>query len=154
MTSNFYGSDVASGTLSTADLLSTTTGGTEVTKTTTGPASGNGYVEVLSQGGSGTLNASLPSSPSGNGWISDASLEGKTILSGNWSANVALADTAGSGPIDSLVIRFWKRSSGGSYTSIGSLTISSTTINTTDRARRWIISNDQLQAADLFTTRT
>ena len=126
-----YGSSVASGTLATANAMATTTGGTETTKTTTGPPSGTGYVEFLAQGGTGTLNASLPAQ-SGKGWLLDSTiLEGQTIPTGNWSAIFGAADTAGAGPITSFVIRFSKRSSGGTYTTIGTLTISSTTIATT-----------------------
>lgn len=130
-TLTLYGSAVASSTLSTANAMATTTGGTETTKTTTGPASGNGIVEILSQGGSGTLNASLPS-PSGHGWLYDSTaLEGQTIPAGNWSASIALSDAAGSGPVNAYTLRASKRSSGGTYTTIGTLTISSTTISST-----------------------
>lgn len=126
-----YGSNVASTTLTSACKLATTTGGTETTVTTTGPASGSGYVEILSQAATATLNASLPS-PDGKGWLFDATtLEGQTISAGNWSASFGAQDNAGSGPVQSFTIRFYKRSSGGVYTSIGSLTLSSQTITTT-----------------------
>ena len=126
-----YGSNVASSTLGTACKLADTTGGTETNVTTTGPSSGNGYVEIFSQAATASLNASLPS-PDGKGWLYDnTNLENQTISTGNWSASIAVKDTAGSGPVQSFVIRFYKRSSGGVYTSIGSLTLSSQTINTT-----------------------
>lgn len=126
-----YGSNVASTTLTSACKLSTTTGGTETTVTTTGPASGNGYVEILSQAATASLNASIPS-PDGKGWLFDVTtLENCTISAGNWSASFGCQDSAGSGPVQSFTIRFYKRSSGGTYTSIGSLTLSSQTINTT-----------------------
>lgn len=126
-----YGSNVASTTLTSACKLSTTTGGTETTVTTTGPASGNGYVEFLSQGGTATLNASIPA-PTGKGWLYDSTaLEGQTIAAGNWSASFGAQDNAGSGPVQSYTLGLFKRSSGGTYTSIGNLTIGSTTIATT-----------------------
>lgn len=126
-----YGSNVASTTLTSACKLADTTGGTETNVTTTGPSSGNGYVEIFSQAATASLNASLPS-PDGKGWLYDnTNLENQTISAGNWSASIAVKDTAGSGPVQSFVIRFYKRSSGGTYTSIGSLTLSSQTINTT-----------------------
>lgn len=126
-----YGSNVASTTLATACKLADTTGGTETNVTTTGPSSGNGYVEIFAQAATASLNASLPS-PDGKGWLYDnTNLENQTISTGNWSASIAVKDTAGSGPVQSFVIRFYKRSSGGTYTSIGSLTLSSQTINTT-----------------------
>lgn len=126
-----YGSNVASSTLGTACKLATTTGGTETSVTTTGPASGTGYVEIFSQTGTASLNASLPA-PDGKGWLFDATtLEGQTITAGNWSASFGAQDNAGTGPVQGFTIRFYKRSSGGTYTSIGSLSIGSTTITTT-----------------------
>jgi hypothetical protein len=127
-----YGSSIASTTLTTADQFATTTGGTETSKTTSvASAAGNGYLEVLSQGGSGTIYTSIPA-PTGRGWLFDVTtLEGQTLASGNWSGSVGLADTAGSGPLLSIIAREYKRSSAGVYTSIGTLTLSGPTITTT-----------------------
>lgn len=126
-----YGSNVASTTLTSACKLADTTGGTETNVTTTGPASGSGYVEIFAQAATASINASLPA-PDGKGFLYDSvNLENCTISTGNWSASIAVKDTAGSGPVQSFTLRFYKRSSGGTYTSIGSLVLSSQTINTT-----------------------
>ena len=128
-----YGSSVAATTVTTANKMSSTTGGTETTKTTSvASGSGNGYLEVLSQGGTGTVVGSLPGSPSGKGWLFDVTtLEGQTMASGTWTCALPVADTAGSGPLLQMIMRAWKRSSGGTYTSIGSMTLSAPTILTT-----------------------
>ena len=126
-----YGSSVASTTLSTAAQLSSATGGTETSVTTTGPASGSGYVEIRGSTGSSAVNASIPS-PSGNGFLWDVTtLEGQTITAGSWTAAVGILDTKGSGPFSSLTLRFYKRSSAGVYTLIGSIAMGSGTISTT-----------------------
>src|SRR6266568_4761314 len=127
-----YGSSVVS-SLATADQLSKTTGGTETTKVTTSPASGSGFMEILSQGGSGTVNASLPA-PSGKGWLLDLTLlEQQQFFAGLWSASFALSDAAGGGAFTSLTIRAYKKSAAGVYTSIGVMTNSSPPSITTSR---------------------
>lgn len=125
-----YGSNVASSsTLTTADVMSTTTGGTETTTSaTTAPTdfANNEYIEILSQGGTATGHASIPA-PTGHGWLLDATtLEGQTIASGNWSAIVNFKITSSfQSTLGSVTIRFYKRSSGGTYTSIGSIAVTS-----------------------------
>src|SRR5207244_1873088 len=85
----------------------------------------SGYMELLSQGGSGTVTASLPA-PSGKGWLFDVTtLERKRIIAGNWSASFAISDNTSSGPFSSLTIRAYKRSATGVYTSIGTMVNSS-----------------------------
>jgi len=133
MTDIYRGSNSASGVLATADLLSlNATGGAEVTTVTNAPAdlSTTKYMEVLSQGGNGTDTASIPS-PTGLGWISGTQLEGKTIPAGNWSASLGISDSAALNRLNELTIRFFKRSSGGSYTTIGSILASGLSINAT-----------------------
>lgn len=148
-----YGSNVASSTLSSACVTPITTGGSEASVTTTSPASGNGYLEIYSQGGSGVLNASL-GVPSGKGWLFDATtLEGQSIPSGAWSATVALADTARSSAVTSITLRAYKRSSTGVYSQICTLTQASPTLNTTrttytlstsSAASAWFTTGDKL----------
>ena len=124
----FYGSSVADGTVTTAcDMAKDTTGGTETTKVTTAPASGGGgqYMEMLSQGGSGTIYASLPA-PTGHGWVYTG-IAGHTIPAGNWAAVINIADPSNGSavPFGGLVIRFWKlHTSGLVYTSIGLISLS------------------------------
>lgn len=120
----YYGSSVASGTVATACLLSTTTGGTETSKTNT--VSGGGvYCEVYSQGGSQTAVSAI-GSPSGHGWLSAAPGAG-SFATGNWSASIALA--LSSSATVTFTVRFYKYSSG-TYTSIGTIASSSTSLGT------------------------
>jgi hypothetical protein len=126
-----HGTATASTTLTTADQFSTTSG-SGTAQVTNAPASGSNYMELLSQGGTGTLYSSLPS-PTGKGWLLDSTLlEGQVLTAGSWSASVQLADTAMptgvSAAAAAIVIRFYKRSSSGTYTSVGSLTLSNPTI--------------------------
>jgi hypothetical protein len=118
-TLTIYGSAAAATTVSTAGKLFTATGGTtgatatRVGKTTT-------WVEIF---GKGTTNAQTGvasiGSPTGNGWLYDVTtLEGGGILAGTWTPTVKLLGTA-TGVTVSCTIRFYKRSSGGVYTSIG-----------------------------------
>ena len=126
-----YGSSVASTTLATAAQLVSAIGGTETFVTTTGPASGNGYAEIRGLAGSSPLNVSIPA-PSGNGFLWDTTiLEGQVIAAGNWTGIIGLADAAGSGPTLSFTLRFFKRSSGGIYTLIGSIALGASTIGRT-----------------------
>jgi hypothetical protein len=56
-------------------------------------------------------------------------LEAQTIATGNWSATINLSISGGvMSTLSSAVIRFYKRSSGGTYTSIGSITTSNITV--------------------------
>lgn len=123
-----YGSNVAASTVSTADKLSSTTGGTETTNNTTAPndAGNNEWIEVLSQGGTAAANASIPA-PTGKGWLFDVTtLEGQMIAAGNWSDifNISISGGAGLITLVTSTVRFYRRSSGGIYTSIGSITVS------------------------------
>lgn len=120
-----YGSNVANSTLTSACNMSTTTGGTETSNTTTYSGSNN-WAEIFSQGGSTTGASSPSSTPSGKGWCY---LPGAgSFATGNWSASVALKETGGSsGDNTATEIRFY-RYSGGTYTLIGTITNSTTSV--------------------------
>ena len=122
MATTLYGSSVAATTITTACKMSSTTGGTETSKTTNAPNdSSQNYMEVLSQGGTGTDSASQ-AAPSGKGWLWDVTtLEGQTIAAGNWSAVITLTDTAGFTAV-TFILRVYKYNSG-TYTAIGTLTL-------------------------------
>jgi Concanavalin A-like lectin/glucanases superfamily len=110
-----YGSNAANATLTTACNMATTTGGTETSVTST--ASGtNDYQEIYSQGGSPASVSSIPSTPTGHGWLFKPGAV--TFVAGNWSASITLACSSGTGA--TVTLRVFKYS-GGSYTSIGSL---------------------------------
>ena len=122
---SLYDISFASTTLSTAYTFATQTGGSVTgTTITSAPASGASlYMEALSQGGTGTTNASIPA-PSGKGWLYDATvLENKNIPAGNWSASVTVENGSRSQTLASMTIRFSVRSSAGAYTTIGTIAI-------------------------------
>src|SRR5690349_44872 len=116
-----YGSNVLDSTLSTACVLATTSGGTEVSATTTIASTSNPYAEVLPRGGASTAVAALPS-PTGKGWIYFPGIAG-TYAAGNWSASITHSSAIKG---VNTVVRFYKYSSG-VYTSIGTITATNTT---------------------------
>jgi hypothetical protein len=120
-----YGSNVADTTLTTACKMAGATGGTEVGTTTTVSGAGND-AEVRSKGGAGTAVTGIPTTPTGNGWVSSPGAG--TFATGNWSASIAMATAVTVNPIV-LTLRFFKYS-GGSYTSIGTITLSTSTTTT------------------------
>jgi hypothetical protein len=122
-----YGSSIADGTLTTAGAASATTGGTETTKTTTGcTGAASTFIEVRGIGGAATAGAASIPAPTGKGWIYRPGAG--TFATGNWSAIINFAETF-TFTAGSWTIRFYKLSSG-TYTSIGTLTITSPAIST------------------------
>lgn len=121
----YYGSSVSNGTITTACTASTTTGGTETSKTSTW-SGGNHFAEVWSQGGSSTPVTAIPGTPTGHGWVTTAPGAG-TFATGNWSASIALALSSSS--TVSWTVRFFKYSSG-TYTSIGTIATSAASLGT------------------------
>ena len=121
----FYGSSIANGTITTANTASTTTGGTETSKTSTW-SGGNHFAEVWSQGGSSTPATSIPATPDGHGWVTAAPGAG-SFANANWSASIALALSSSS--TVSWTVRFFKYSSG-TYTSIGTIATSAASLGT------------------------
>lgn len=126
-----YGIPSFSTTLTSAtNLLANTSGATSAGHDTRCGTS-TGYSEIYPQG---TTNAwqslgSLPA-PTGNGLLLDATtLEAQTIQSGNWSAAIRLRINGGTGGATAdLYCRIYKRSSGGTYTALGTLSLSGQSI--------------------------
>jgi len=134
----FYGSNVAAATVTTAGKFAfNATGGTDTQGANNKPATtGNGYIQLSPLGGSQTNNASVPTTLSDStfeGWMYDSTgLEGQVIQSGTWTWNIGAADTAGQDTGVTLVVQFWKRSSGAVYTQIGSnVSLTNQTVTTT-----------------------
>jgi hypothetical protein len=126
-----YGSNVASGTLSTAGSLSTTTGGSETHSVTTAPSSGiHHFLELCAITQTPGDFVSLPN-PTGKGWLLDTTvLEGQTIPAGNWSGVINIADElTGTWTASTITQRYWKRSSGGTYTAIGQIQLVNQAMN-------------------------
>lgn len=119
-------------TVSTADLLVTTTGGGLTNKNTT-IGTNTGYVEIHSQGaGSPTFGASLPN-PSGNGWLWDDTTlaDNAAILpAGSWTSNISLRLSAGTIVAD-IYLRVYVRASNGVYGNKSTLTLMGQTIGST-----------------------
>ena len=125
-----YGTNTASATLSTANKLFAVTGATTTTNATK-IGTATGYSEIFSQGTTGAWSgAGSIGAPSGNGWLWDVTtLEGNTISSGSWNASCRLSQPGGAGSIScSIFMRAYKRSSGGVYTAIGSLSLTGQTL--------------------------
>lgn len=124
-----YGTAAVSSVLSSAARLTTQVGGTETSVIVTGPSSGDGFVELQALGGSAPLYNSLPSTPTGKGWLLDQSLlDGGTIIAGSWQVNLALALVQWTGWVQAIIIRIWKRATNGSFTLLGTLSLSNQTI--------------------------
>lgn len=127
-----FGINTASTTLATAMQLVSTNGGATVGGTGTKVGQATGFGELLSQG---TTNnwPSLGSigNPSGDGWLFDnALLEGQTIAAGVWTLAHHLLNNGTNSYTADIIVRVWKRSSGGIFTAIGSVTLASQTIPT------------------------
>jgi hypothetical protein len=117
-TQTYYGSAVADASLTTACLMATAAGGTETSKSSTFGGSGN-FAEVLSQGGSPSGVSSIPSTPTGNGWISPAPGAG-SFATGNFSFLLTISEMHGTTPV--YTVRAFKYSSG-TYSSLGTQTV-------------------------------
>lgn len=122
----------ASSTLSTAQKLYTDSGGATTNSKTSLVGTSTGYGEIYSQGNAGAWAAAGGvSAPSGHGWLFDiTTLEGQTLITGNWQFVCRMLISAGTATAD-IIHRFYKRSSGGVYTAIGSITLSAQALTTT-----------------------
>lgn len=116
-----YFSNTAATTVTTANQLLTSAPASEANITATGSLGkgSTGWIELPAQGGTATtLAASEPTSPSGNGWLLDATtLEAQEILQGNWTPSVTLSCGGGTFTVE-IHVRAWKRSSAGVYTQL------------------------------------
>src|SRR5579859_5938985 len=126
------GNQDVSGTLSTADQLVSTQAGTTSSGQTTKVGLLTGWGEIFAQGSIATWPAlGAIGSPSGNGWLFDVTtLEAQTIIAGNWQWTEKSRITAGTATVD-MVVRFYKRSSGGVYTLIVSITLGAQSFTST-----------------------
>lgn len=122
--------NAASSTLSTANQLYASSGGSPATNATySNFGTGTGFIEITSQGQVGTCVGSI-GSPSGLGFLWDVTtLEAQQFLSGNWSAIVRLnasqfvqATSTGLTQAGTLTadiyVRAYRRSSAGTYTQL------------------------------------
>jgi hypothetical protein len=118
---------VASSTLGTASKLVTVTGGTTLTQSYSAlNSSSQKYAEFLTS----TESTSQPA-PTGSGLLCDATtLEGNTLASGTYTLKFKFWSGPAITSVD-MILRIYKRSSGGTYTSIGSATLSGQAITTT-----------------------
>src|SRR6266704_3149253 len=91
-----YGTNNPSGTVATCNTLVTSTGAGAVAKTTLIGTS-TGYGEIWSQGNAGAWPAAGSLGGVGpHGWLLDTTLEGNTLLSGNFTPSYTLNVSAGS----------------------------------------------------------
>jgi hypothetical protein len=132
----FYFSSAAASTVATADQLYTAPGTPSTTWTYTKLGTATGWGEITSQGTtSAWAAAGSIGSPTGKGFLFDStSLEGKQIKAGAISAKVRLNCGINDGDPNhgsitaDIVVRLSKRSSGGSYTTIITLTATGQTV--------------------------
>src|SRR6266567_8291870 len=120
-----YGTHTAAATIATANTLMTSTGaGADLTKTTLiGTASGYGTFRSQGNAGAWPAAGSLPAF-NGFGWLWDVTtLEGNTLVGGNFTPSFRLFDTTGLTTID-LYFRVAKVNAG-VYTQIGSTFVKS-----------------------------
>jgi hypothetical protein len=125
-----YGTNTASGTLATGHTMVTGTGAAGANQSTKiGTSTGWGEIQ-------GTANAwpalgAVPA-PTGNGWLLDANtLFGQQIIAGNWFGILRLSVSVNTIVADLLMRASKYNSSGGTYTTIGSVTLNAQTITTT-----------------------
>lgn len=137
---NVFYANAASTTLTTADQLyfSTGSGGSPTNVATyTVFGTGLGWVELQPQGSSQTPVGAI-GSPSGKGFLWDVTtLEGQQLVSGNYGGIIRLNASqfsGGSGLTQAgtltadVVVRVYKRSSGGVYTNIVTMTLTAQSI--------------------------
>ncbi len=127
-----YPTNLASTTLATANqLLANVTGASNTTRNTKVGTS-TGYGELWSQGNAAAWAAAGSiGTPSDHGWLLDSTLlEGSTIPSGNWTPTMRGALSIGTATAD-IIVRFYRRSSGGVYTAIGTITLAAQALSTT-----------------------
>lgn len=131
-----YLANAASSVVGTANQLYHNGAGSPTTNqpTTTMGTSVN-YGEILSQGGTAWAASGSIGSQTGKGFfLDDTTLDGQDLLAGSWSATVRLVamqsgSQAGSMTAD-IVVRVSKYS-GGSYTTLITMTLTGQTINAT-----------------------
>lgn len=128
-----YGNQTVSATLGTANQLVSTNTGTTTSGISTliGTAFGANSWGEFTSGGSAAAWPALASAsaPTGKGWFLDGStLEGQQLIAGNWQWVNRLKVSVGTATID-VMVRAYKYN-GGTYTLIGSITLTGTSQNT------------------------
>ena len=121
----------ASSTLATADNLSATRPSSESSAATL-VGTQAGWLQLYAQGNAQPgVGASEPPQD-GNGFLWDVTtLEGQSLLAGNYTPTLKLAVSAGTLSNTDIHLRVSKRTSGGVYTTIAESTLSAQTLTTT-----------------------
>lgn len=127
-----YGINTAATTVATCDQLVTGNGGATVAGTGSKVGQSTGYGELVSQGTTNNWAAAGSiGSPSGLAWLFDVTtLEGQTIAAGTWTIAHHLLNNGANNYTADIYGRVYKRSSGGVYTLIGTLSLLAQTITT------------------------
>ncbi len=129
-----YGTKGASSVLSSAGKFCSNGLGGSTTTSNTQCGTNIKYGELYGKGNASYTWPQLDSipAPTGNGFLYDTSLNGKTTLAGPWSAIFAATVNTGTATGCTLTVRFYAYNSNTtSYTSLSSTTSSSFTLNTT-----------------------
>lgn len=130
-----YGGSTASTTISTSyKLLGTVSGNSNTSNLISAPNDSTQKYSQLYPTGTMIDSVGIPA-PVDKGWIYDSTvLEGKTIPAGNWSASTTIFLFSGSNITVTAIARAYKRSSGGAFTSIGTITVTGNALTTTPLA--------------------
>lgn len=129
--------NAASSTLATANQLYSISGSPGTTNTYSRVGTATGYGELVAQGTTGAWAAGGSiGAPTGKGFLFDVTtLEGNQFAAGNWNGTVRIncaqngnaAPNAGTLTAD-IIMRAYKRTSGGVYTNIVTITFTGQTI--------------------------
>jgi hypothetical protein len=123
-TLSLYGTNSPASTVPTAGLLVDTTGASGNSQATTKVGTSTGYFQMYAQG-TGTLASPGGSigAADGNGWLFDSLvLEQQTLSAGVFTPIIRAKISVGSATAD-MYVRVYKRLSGGSYSTIGTLSL-------------------------------
>lgn len=124
-----YGCSVASSTLATAGTLASALGGVSSTSNTI-IGTNTQYIELYGLGGTGVASGASIGTPSGKGFLWDVTtLEAMQLLAGTWTPTVRGRLSSHTCTAD-VILRAYKRSSGGVYTNIGTWTVTAQSWNT------------------------
>ncbi len=127
-----YGTNVGASTLPNACKLLTVAGNPSVTKGQTTLGTAHGWGELTPKGSSSAWPAlGAMGSPSGKGFLLDATtLAGHGFPDGYWSGALTFRINNGTSATGTISLNAYKYSQSGTYTLIGSLTLSAQTITT------------------------
>jgi hypothetical protein len=127
-------STASASTLTTANVLYSTSGSPATTNKNSLINKVTGWGEVWSQGNSSVwAGAGSEPAPSGHGWILDSTvLEGQQFAAANWSGTITVKMNSAITASVTFHLRAYKRSSSGVYTNIVDIAASSASLSSSN----------------------